>query len=61
MRIATDNDFKPGTVLMDASRNEFTLLELAYPNDKDMWIGRGERGSKIIFKSEAKYYNIKGN
>lgn len=58
-RTATDQDFKQGQVLLDSSRNEFTIVKQAYSDDKDMWIARGERGEKVLFVSEARYYTVK--
>lgn len=58
MRTATKQDFKEGVKLLDLSNNEFTLVKQAYENDSDMWIGKTNRGEKIIFVSEAQYYIV---
>jgi hypothetical protein len=37
MKIATEEDFKPGNTLIDPSGKTYTLLKPSYWTDYDMW------------------------
>lgn len=58
-RQATVKDFKEGTILITSEGYEFRILNES--NVKEVWNARGRlgQGDKLIFESEAKFYQVK--
>ncbi len=54
-RTATTADFKEGTILITSEGYEFTI-KTKY--DEGTWEAGNERGAKVVFESEARFYTV---
>jgi len=54
MTAATSKNFSVGTTLTD-KHGKWTLTS---KYDEGTWEARGERGSKVIFESDARFYTV---
>ncbi len=54
-RTATTADFKVGTTLITSEGYEFKITD---KYDDGIWNARNERGSKVVFENEARFYTV---
>lgn len=61
MRQATENDFKYGSYFYDQEGNEFIIRD-KYDDgifNADVYSGTRHVGKKVVFVSEARFYQVK--